>query len=236
MPADLPALVHPDWAERWPWLVQGITLEHDYGLFGAAPAGDVMRRWDALVDRLPVSAAVHARQVHEATVRSHGVGGRGLRLVPACDGHTTEEPGVLLVVSVADCVPVYLVAPESRVVAMVHAGWRSTAGGILERAVGEMAERYCVIPEELHMHLGPSICGACYEVGPEVFEAVGEPVPEAPTPIDLPANLGRRALRVGLREENLSRSAHCTRCGQIPLFSHRAGSPARQMAFLGVAE
>jgi YfiH family protein len=213
-----------------------MTLEHDYGMFGAAPAGEVLERWDALVAALPVRSAVHARQVHEATVRAHGAGEPGVRVAPACDGHLTDQAGVLLVVSVADCVPVYLVAPGERVVGMVHAGWRSTAGGILEEAVAKLGAEYGVRPESLHMHLGPSICGACYEVGPEVFEAVGEPIPGAPTPIDLPANLVRRARRLGLAEDRISRSGHCTKCGELPLFSHRAGSPARQMAFLGVAE
>ncbi len=49
------------------------------------------------------------------------------------------------------------------------------------------------------MHLGPAICGRCYEVGPEVFEAVQQPVPARPMPIDLRAVLAERAIDVGIR-------------------------------------
>src|SRR5690606_18360795 len=104
---------------------------------------------------------------------------------PAIDGHATRAPGLLLAVSVADCVPVSLVDPERRAVALLHAGWRGAAAGILERGLEVLAERLLARPEDLHVHLGPAICGGCYEVGPEVHRALGLPEPPAPAPVDL---------------------------------------------------
>ncbi|HSG47370.1 MAG TPA: polyphenol oxidase family protein [Longimicrobiales bacterium] len=238
--APFPLLVHREWAERWPWLVQGITgrgtRDHwDLALFGDDAAGAVMDRWEVLAGTLPVRGAVHARQVHGAAVRYHAVGLEGLNLVPPCDGHLTRAPGLLLTVSVADCVPVFLVAPGVRAVAAVHAGWRGTAAGILEGAVASFRDRLGVGPGDLHIHLGPAICGACYEVGPEVHEALGEPVPPVPGPVDLADNLARRGIAEGIPPEAVTRSTHCTRCGEAGLFSHRGGDAGRQMAFVGVA-
>lgn len=235
-----PGLVHPEWGERWPWLVQGITTSDpsgagDLALFGREPAGEVTARWEALLAALPVTGAVHARQVHGNTVRVHAGAAPGLLLTPPADAHLTRSPGLLLAVTVADCTPAFLVAPEHRAVAVVHAGWRGAAAGILERAVHTFRERLGVRPGELHIHLGPGICGACYEVGPEVHEALGEPVPAAPTPVDLGANLARRARGAGVPGGRITRSPLCTLCGQAPLFSHRGGHTGRQVGYLAVA-
>lgn len=238
--APFPLLVHREWAERWPWLVQGITGrgpggDWDLALFGGGAGGVVLDRWEVLAGALPVRGAVHARQVHGAGVRCHAASAEGLHLAPPCDGHLTRSPGLLLTVSVADCVPAYLVAPDVRGVAVVHAGWRGAAAGILEAAVASFRDHLGVGADRLHLHLGPAICGTCYEVGPEVHRALGEPVPGGPTPVDLAENLARRGKAGGIPREAVTRSTHCTLCGDAGLFSHRGGDAGRQMALVGVA-
>lgn len=235
-----PALELEEWRSRWPWLLQGITTagaggEWDMALFGEGATKAAVDRWETLIQALPVQGVAHARQVHGSAVRVHGPGEPGLRLVPRCDGHLTRVPGLLLAATVADCVPAYLVAPESRTVGVVHAGWRGAAGGILEGAIGRLRDRFGSPASELHVHLGPSICGDCYEVGPEVFDALGEPVPDGPEMLDLRGNLARRAVARGVPRERVTVSAHCTRCGPAALFSHRGGNMERQIAFIGVA-
>jgi hypothetical protein len=83
---------------------------------------------------------------------------------------------------------------------------------------------------ELRIHLGPAICGDCYEVGPEVHAALGLSEPAEPCPVDLRAVILQRALELGLSQDRLSSSEHCTRCGGSPFFSHRAGDPERHGA------
>ena len=61
----------------------------------------------------------------------HDAGPPGLHVSPNTDGHATRASGVLLTVSVADCAPIALVAPEACVVALLHGGWRGVAAGIL---------------------------------------------------------------------------------------------------------
>jgi YfiH family protein len=237
--ADVPIWTHPEWAERFPWLVQGTTgagtgQPFDLALFGQGRPGEIMERWWALGRATGATRLVHGHQVHRAAVRVHDAGPPGLQVCPATDGHVTRAPGVLLAVTIADCVPVSLVDPDSRTVALLHAGWRGVAADILEHGLEIFAGRLALEPDRLHMHLGPAICGRCYEVGPEVHRGLGLPEPAGPSPVDLRAVLTDRALRAGLRAEHVSSSSWCTRCGDSPFFSHRGGRPERQVAFLGV--
>lgn len=158
----------------------------------------------------------------------------GLTLAGACDGHATRNSGVLLAVATADCVPVFVVAAEARAVAMLHAGWRGVAAGILERGLETMTQDFGARTDELHVHFGPSICGDCYEVGPEVFEALSQAVPGSPRPIDLRDILAQRTVAQGLPAGQITVSTHCTRCTGSGLFSHRGGDGGRQVGFLGI--
>jgi hypothetical protein len=87
---------------------------------------------------------------------------------------------------------------------------------------------------DLMMHLGPSICGACYEVGTEVFEVLDQPIPLHPSPIDLRRILAQKADKAGIPSTNITVSDHCTRCTQSSLFSHRAGDMGRQVSYIGL--
>jgi YfiH family protein len=242
-PGDVPLWVQPEWEGRFPWLAQGTTGRgdaeeaFDLGLSGAQPVGRVMDRWRRLLKAAGLPSAVHARQVHGADLFFHrDRPAPGVLVMEGVDGHVTDRPGLLLSVSVADCTPVSIVDPRTRGIALVHAGWRGTAGGIVERAIRASREGWGSAAADLWLHCGPSICGACYEVGPEVHAAIhpARPVPAAPTPIDVRAAIAERAVGLGLPAEQVSVSAHCTRCGPPDFFSHRAGSAGRQMGVLGV--
>jgi len=238
-PTDHPSgYTHAGWAEAFPWLAQGITRGGsgedacDLGIFsGASPAAPVLARWERLRRATGALRVVHAKQPHGATVRFHRSGPPGLLLAEPCDGHATADPGVLLAVSVADCVPVTVVDPEHRAVAVLHAGWRGVAAGVLERGVQVLEERCAARTHALHVHLGPSICGRCYEVGPEVFAALGLPEPAGPAPLDLRAVLAERACAAGVARKRVTVSEHCVRCGEGSFFSHRAGDEERQVAY-----
>ncbi len=241
----VPRWTNPEWQRRFPWLVQGTTGQgdaedpFDLGLSGAAPVSRVLERWRALGRATGMTRLVHARQVHAADLCGHGgAGPPGLLLMEGVDGHLTRRSGVLLTVSVADCVPVSLVDPERRAVALLHAGWRGAAAGIVERAITRLAEEFGSIAADLWLHCGPAICGDCYEVGPEVHRALrpaADP-PPAPRPVNLRAAIAERATAAGVPPRQITLSNHCTRCGPGAFFSHRGGSPARQMGFLGIRE
>jgi polyphenol oxidase len=234
------------WTEQMPWLVHGITPGgQDMSLFGDAPVGAVLGRWRALYQVLGCERAVHARQVHGAGLLLHGDGDPGILIGPDADGHVTTRAGVLLAVSVADCVPVYVVAPHTGAVALLHGGWRGAAAGILERGIAAL-QRLGADPADLLVHLGPAICGACYEVGLEVPAALGLELPAATRAdggtadpelrvhVDVRAALAHRAVAAGVPPARVSVSTHCTRCGSGPFFSHRGGCAERQIAVLAL--
>ncbi len=240
VPGELPLFEHPGWRVRFPWLIQGTTArggagdDFDLRLFGDTPVGRVIDRWRRLREGLGISRSVHARQVHGTAVLIHAEGSPGLVVSERFDGHATEHPDILLTVSVADCVPISVVDGRGRAIALLHGGWRGVAAGILERGVHLLGRLGGARPGELHVHLGPAICGRCYEVGPEVVRALGLPAPAAPTPVDLRAELGRRAQAAGVPEPHISISEFCTRCGESPFFSHRGGCVERQVGFLAI--
>jgi YfiH family protein len=97
----------------------------------------------------------------------------------AGDALVTNQPGLLLAVQVADCLPILLVDPQQRVVAAVHAGWRGTARRIAEKAVGRMRLEFGCEPGNLRAAIGPGIHRCCYEVGPEVAETFESQFPYA---------------------------------------------------------
>jgi YfiH family protein len=236
-----PSLVHPGWSDAYPWLVNGTTTRgdgpepFDLGLFGAgSPTRHVEERWEALRVATESDEVVHARQLHGREVRIHEGGGEGLVIVDDADAHVTDRPGVLLAVTAADCVPVSIVDPERRVVAMVHAGWRGVAAGVLRASVSTLAEAFGSEPADLRVHLGPAICGRCYQVGPEVFEALGLAAPVDAMPIDLRAVLKGRAVGLGIPDSQVTISAHCTLCTGTALFSHRGGDLFRHVGFIGI--
>ncbi|MCH7934423.1 MAG: polyphenol oxidase family protein [Gemmatimonadetes bacterium] len=230
-----------DWADRFPWLFAGITHAgadpdpFDLRLFGEPASQLAPGRWRDLLRASAFTAIVHARQVHETRIVVHDGVGKGVREAGgAADGHATADSGVLLAVTVADCVPVYLLAADARAVALLHAGWRGTAAGILPRGIALLGKKWGTDPGNLLVHLGPAICGECYEVGSEVFGALGLEVPPDPAPVDMRAALARQAKAAGVPSESITVSDVCTLCGGSNLFSHRAGRSERQVAVLGI--
>lgn len=226
-PSDgIPRLELAEWATRF-GLIAGITTAHD----GFSMAAVEVDRWHLFQAHFApqTPAIVFSRQVHGTQVRWYDSAPDGWHVGEGWDGHATGSSGILLSISVADCIPVYLADPHSGAVALVHAGWRGAAGGVL--TAGAKAIRAPV--SNVVMHCGIGICGACYEVGSEVAQALGESVPDgSKVRVDLRTHLAQQAWALGIREITISPlcSAH-----DPGLHSHRAsgGKPGRMLAYLG---
>ena len=238
MPGPVPRLELPGWRERF-GVAAGITWrgddpgDFDLGLTTAAPVGEVMERWAAFRAAEPgFRGTVLGRQVHGVEVAWHA-DPVGWVLLDGVDGHATDRPGVLLCVTVADCTPVYIAAPGGAL-ALLHAGWRGAAAGILGRGVAALQGRTGARPADMAVHLGVAICGDCYEVGREVAAAFGLPA-EGPGPwrLDVRDQLELQARGLGIGE--VTRSAWCPAHDQARFHSHRAsrGADGRMVAWLG---
>ena len=238
----VPRMELGDWAERY-GVVAGITTRgsgrgFSLGLWSEDNVGQVMTRWRALraAFRPAFSGLVLSHQIHGTTVQWHRSGQEGWLILDGVDGHGTSTPGVLLTVTVADCVPVYLIAPQKRVVALLHAGWRGTAGGMLQQGVELLRREAFVTAPEIVMHCGVGICGSCYEVGSEVLERLtpGRRPGVSSGHVDLREVLARQAAGLGITE--VSVSPWCSAHDREHFFSHRAsgGRDGRMIAYLGV--
>lgn len=179
---------------------------------------------------------VFARQVHGTRLLDHRARGSFVasdltkepRNVPEADGHVVSAPGMAALVFVADCLPVALAGPAG--VAMVHAGWRGLAGGILS-AAGEAVEATAAA-------IGPGIGPCCYEVGEEVlgaFAGFGEGIAAGPM-LDLPEVARRSLADAGVG--SVESAGLCSSCEERLFFSHRRdhGRTGRQAGVAWVEE
>ncbi len=211
------------------------TTTRAFGSLGTAtgePVRDVMARWRAITDHLAalgVDRLATAAQVHGARVLVHQTGWAGWLRAPAADGHACAAGlRTAVAVTVADCVPIFLAHP-SGALGLLHSGWRGTADRIVEAGIDALAALGCPA-DELTVHLGPAICGRCYDVGPEVHARLTGRTPPAPAPVDLRALIAEHAAARGVRR--ISVAAACTRCDNDRFFSHRAGDPGRQISLM----
>lgn len=213
--------------------VRAFTTTRAAGSFGTGseePVGAVMARWDALRRHLLSGGPrlASARQVHGNRVVLHTPTWEGWLRVDAADGHASHVRGTGMVVTVADCVPVFLAHP-SGAIALLHSGWRGTVGRIVECGISLLADGGAS-PREMRLHLGPSICGDCYEVSPDVYGQLTDRSVDRPTRVDLRALIADHARAAGVRQ--ISTSPLCTRCDNERLFSHRAGDAGRQLGVM----
>jgi polyphenol oxidase len=162
----------------------------------------------ARVERIGGGRLAQAHQVHGTRVIEAQAGRAGDP--PDADGQVTGARGVAPMVLTADCLPVALVAPEG--VAMLHAGWRGLAGGVL--AAGADALR-ALGASRIAAAIGPGAGPCCYEVGDEVHAAFGT----HGRTVDLKAIARARLEAAGVDE--VHDCGLCTMCDPERFFSHR---------------
>jgi YfiH family protein len=127
----------------------------------------VARNRALVADELGV-VPVFLRQVHGATVlRLSADRGAPSGGAAVADGHATATPGVAPAVLVADCLPIVIAAHGA--VAVVHAGWRGLAGGVIAEGVRAVRELGGEGP--IAVAIGPGAGACCYETGEEVHAA-----------------------------------------------------------------
>ena len=155
------------------------------------------------------------------------------------DGLITNEPGICLVTSYADCVPLFFVDPVHHAIGLSHSGWRGTVGKIGQVTLQKMEKEYGTNPGEVLAAIGPSICQCCYEVSEDVICQFKESF-EQKHWSDLIYQKENRKFQLnlwkaneiilreaGVQKENLAITNVCTSCNHEILFSHRASKGQR---------
>jgi hypothetical protein len=137
---------------------------------------------------------------------------------PRMDGRATRLRGVAPAALAADCLPVAIAGGGA--VAMVHAGWRGLAAGVLEAGVQAVRELAVGDQAVLHAAIGPGAGSCCYQVGAEVFDAfAAHPDAVRDDRVDLKAIAAARLRGAGVGE--VHDLGMCTICTPELFFSHR---------------
>jgi YfiH family protein len=164
---------------------------------------------------LPPERLAFNRQVHSPTVHRAEPGARG----EPGDGLWTDEPQLPILAMSADCLPIAVVRAEgARAIAVLHAGWRGLAEGVVENGVAQLG------PGAKAAVIGPAIGPCCYDVGPEVSALFDDDLTVGGK-LDL-WTAAERALRAA-GVEHVERVDLCTRDHPQLFFSHRRDGRAR---------
>lgn len=179
-----------------------------------------------LAPRLTTSDQVHGSRVVQVAEADAGAGAcvaSGPGPITGCDGLWTQVPGIPLLLMFADCVPVIVVDPAGPAVAVVHAGWRGLAAGVVERAVQSM--EHGRESGELMAFVGPHIGPCCYEIGDEIVSHFGNSfvtITAASKRFDLGAAVTYGLERAGIPKGRQWHLGICTAHTTDRFYSHRA--------------
>lgn len=190
-------------------------------------------------DHIVCSKQTHTTNIRRVTMQDMGKGVTRPFDYDEIDGLVTDEPGIILCTSYADCVPLYFVDPENQAIGLAHSGWRGTVNRMGAVMVRTMQEIFGSKQQELLAAIGPSICQECYEIGEEVAENFRESFPgewqyllkdgkkAGKYQLDLWEANRRILLNAGVLPEHLAVTDVCTCCNKEVLFSHRASNGKR---------
>lgn len=186
-----------------------------------------------------LSRQTHTTNVRVMTEQDRGKGITRERDYTDVDGMITNVPGLCLVTSYADCVPLYFVDPVRKAIGLSHSGWRGTVGKIGKETVRLMEKEFGSDPSDILAAVGPSVCMDCYEVSEDVIRKVREAFDEELWPelfyekpdgkyqLDLWKANESIFLESGILPEHIAVTNVCTHCNSQILYSHRTSGNRR---------
>ena len=198
-------------------------------------------------DNLVFANQVHGDRIVYVDQRDRGMGIFKPQELDGVDGLITDKPQVCLVEQFADCVPLFFLDPQKKVIGLAHAGWRGTVLEIGRKMVEKMVQEHGCKHKDILAGIGPSIGPCSFEVGPEVeaefakhfpqwLPFITRPSAEHPekNTIDLWRLNQLILLKAGLLPEHVTVTDVCTKCNPEYFHSHRHMGDQRgtQAAFL----
>ena len=188
-------------------------------------------------EKIVLANLVHGDTIRNVTVADAGAGLWRDFPYEGVDGLLTNEPGLILTATFADCVPVFFYDPVKKVIGIAHSGWKGTALEIASKMVDRMQSDYGCKVEDILAGIGPSIGMCCFETDSDVFMEFAEfpyldevwfyPKDDGKFDIDLWRINFEMLLYAGIPEDNISISGLCTCCNSDIFFSHRASKGKR---------
>lgn len=206
------------------WCVYGFTDAPDGNAKDVETRRKFLARCGLNEDQFVCCQQVHGDQVVRVRDLSQ-------KIFQEKDGLITDKSGIVLGVFTADCAPVVLTEPEKRVAAVVHAGWRSAAKGIVVKGIGMLRDLWGADPKKIEAHIGPCIQECCYSVGQDVgsqFPSGCVSGSEGRIFLDLPGAVALQLEGMGVLERHIAREPFCTVCGEN-FFSYRSNRTDQRM-------
>ncbi|WP_312469216.1 peptidoglycan editing factor PgeF [Neobacillus sp.] len=202
----------------------------------------------------PLNYWVGAEQTHDIVLKKITKADRGIgsdsyeHSFKGTDGFYTNEEGILLTLCFADCVPLFFIAPEKKMIGAAHAGWKGTVGKIANEMIQAWG-REGIKPEQIFVAIGPSICEKCYIVDDRIINLVENTLEDNEI---LPYNLIKDdqysldlrelnrqiLLKSGVPDQNILTTGLCSSCNHEEFFSHRRdqGKTGRMVSVIGWKE
>lgn len=178
-----------------------------------------------------------SKQVHGSQIR-HALEPGGSE---GFDALVTNTPGILLCVSVADCTPILVLDARQNAVAAIHAGWRGTVAGIVEKTLQFMADSFGTRGEDCFAYVGACIDACSFEVGDAVAAEFSENFKHFDTGrgkffVDLKRANTAQLQAFGVPENQIEISPFCTMVHDSDFFSHRksGGQTGRGLGVIGL--
>jgi YfiH family protein len=165
-----------------------------------------------------------------------------VNFIPVADAMLTKTPNKLLGVKTADCLPILLYNPVTKVAGVIHAGWRGLVNMVILNTMDKLRTFYDADPGSTYFSIGPGICKNCYEVGMEVIDSINTVIEVKDAfrqtskdqgLLDTRSIAERQIQTAGVPASNISHVNLCTRCSP-GFYSHRAGSKDRQVSYIKI--
>lgn len=238
-------VVRPAIFQSIPGLVAGVSTRHgglseapytslNLGVHTDDDSAVIEQNLSLFCSDLGVSSADLARsyQVHGDKIWVTGRAG----YQSGFDAMVAVQPGVFAGVGIADCTPILLADPVTRVCAAIHAGWKGTVAKIVEKTAKRLIENRGSNPADILAYIGPCISLAHFEVGDEVaaqFDEAFKIRKGAKWHVDLKAANAAQLQALGIQQIEIDPA--CTVANNADFFSHRTekGVTGRMLALIG---
>ena len=182
-----------------------------------------------------LASSVHGNKIKVVSRQDSG------KVIKNFDGLITKTKGIVLVVTVADCLPIYIFDNKARVIGLLHAGWRGLKKNIIENVVITMIKKFKIKTANLQVRIGPYIKSCHYRVKSDLVNKFSE-YPEALKQknhelfIDLAVVAKHQLTDLGVNKSNIKISPECTYCLKDKYYSYRRDNPKilkTMLAYIG---
>lgn len=213
-------------------------VRENYKLFCDASGFDI--------NSLVIPNLTHGSIVEKASKSNRGSGiFRTTDFIDA-DGLVTDQTGVTLVTSHADCPSIFVIDPNKKAIGLAHAGWRGTSKEISKKIINKMKDEFGSVSNDIVCCIGPSIAKCCFEVNENAisefkkinFIEIDNIIIKRKNKlyIDLFQANKQILMNSGVKENNIILSDICTMCNKDLMFSHRAskGKSGTMLAMISI--